>query len=103
MTTKDPLRQEKRTWEQPWLPYPEPTDAQMQRLEELLRHESGYTLTGITIKVDHDGWLVVLRANMDGQPAVHFTGGNSWQDALEVLLWEIMHKALHWKEDKYAR
>jgi len=93
----------KGTWKQPWLPYPEPTDAQLQRLVELLRYNSGYTLRGLTVKADDDGWLIVLKGSLDGQPAVHFTGGSTWQDALEVLVWEITHKALHWKDDRYAR
>lgn len=93
----------KGTWTQPTLLYPTPTDAELQRLEQVLLRESGYSLTGITIKADTDGWLIVLRANLDGQHMVHFTGGRSWQDALEVLVWEVAHKALNWKTDKYAQ
>lgn len=87
---------------QVFTPYPEPTDSQLQALVETLAWFHQVNLTGVTIKADDDGWLVVLRAEMDGQHMVHFTGGHSWQDALEVLMWEIMHKALNWKTDKYA-
>lgn len=91
------------TWTQPLLPYPSPTDAQMQRLEQLLQHDYGYTLTGLSIRDDQEGWFVVLKVVKEGKPMVHFTGGRSWQDALEVLVWEVNHKALSLRPDQYAR
>lgn len=84
------------------LMYPSPTDAQMQRLEQVLDRDYSVSLTGLNIKADGEGWFVILKAIDNGKPVVHFTGGRSWQDTLEVLVYEVNHKQLTFRPDKYA-
>lgn len=76
---------------------------QFAELGERLAWMDGTAVTRLVIKADDDGWLVVLAGRKQGKPVVHFTGGRSWFDAVEALLWEINHGRLNWRPDKYAR
>lgn len=64
---------------------------------------TGVTLMGLTLKYDPEGVLVVVKGERHGKSLVAFTGGRSWFDALEVLLWEMAHGQLTWHKDKYAK
>lgn len=79
-----------------------PIGKDMQALVELVGWNAHATLTGVNIKSDDDGWLVILKAKKNGKAVVHFTGARTWNDALEVLIYEITHDMLTWREDKYA-
>lgn len=41
-------------------------------LEERIAWATPYQLTGVTIKSDDEGWLLVLKIAKDGQHYVHF-------------------------------
>lgn len=72
-------------------------------LEQRVAWATKYELTGITIKADSEGWLVVLRLADHKGNYVHFTGGRSFQSAVEALLWEVDKGHITPKADKYAR
>lgn len=72
-------------------------------LPETVGWYTGCTVTGLTIKPDSEGFLVVLRAVERGKPVVHFTGGRSWGDAVEALMWEVHNNRLNWRPDRFAK
>lgn len=72
-------------------------------LSEVMAYMDGTLLTGITLKADDEGWLIVVKARRDGQSQVHFTGGRTYADAWESLIWEIDHGQMTWRPDKYAK
>jgi len=55
------------------------------------------------MKWDGEGWFVIIKGEKKGQAVVHFTGGHTWSDALEVIGWEVGHRATHWRPDKYPK
>lgn len=71
-------------------------------LEHRMAWGNGYQLVGLTLKADNEGWLVVLKAAKNEQYWVHFTGGRTFQDAIEAVLWEVEKDLLRWKPDRYA-
>jgi len=75
----------------------------MEDLEHMLGFYEGVYLTGMTIKRDEEGWFVVLKATRKGEAVVHYTGGRSWPEIWEFLAYEITHKQLSWRKDKYAK
>lgn len=70
--------------------------------ESLLWHE-GAQLTGMIVKEDEEGFFLILKASKRGKPVVHFTGGRSFFDAIEALLWEVEHGLVDFRPDKYAK
>lgn len=71
-------------------------------LSEQLAWHDGAVLTGINVKEDGEGFFVILKATSQGKPVVHFTGGRTFFDAVEAILWEVQHGLLNWRPDRYA-
>lgn len=69
-------------------------------LEECLVGQK-VALTGVNIKWDGEGYFVILKGVRKGVKVVNFTGGQTWADALETLGWEVSHRVLDWRPDKY--
>jgi len=101
MTKKDTKVNPPIDKEWPRVAYPTIPWTDLFRLEEVLKHDYNAHLTGLNIKTDEDGWFVILKARIGDRAVVHFTGGQHWQDALEVIGWEVGHRALNWRDDRY--
>lgn len=80
-----------------------PLSADIDSLQQTLAWTTGATLRSLTVKQDAEGWLVVLRADVNGRPMVHFTGARYWADALEVLVYEVCRGDMHWKPDRFFK
>jgi len=78
-----------------------PLDNLSQLSEHLAWHHSA-ALTGLNVKWDGEGYFVILKALVGGNPMVHFTGGRSFGDAIEALIWEVQKTSISWRPDKYA-
>jgi hypothetical protein len=74
-----------------------------EELPEVIGWCQGNVLTGLNIKRDEYGWLVVVKAESQGRSVVAFTGATYWQDIPELLRWQIEHNQLSWRDDRYAK
>lgn len=72
-------------------------------LEETLAWVYQKDLTGLNIKTDDAGFFVILKAADHKGHYVHFTGGRSFADAVEAVLWEVSTKRCNWRPDKFVR
>lgn len=82
---------------------PERLQQVLDNLPESLVWHTGAILRGVTFRKDEEGWLAILKATVDGNPVVHFTGGRYWQDLGEILAYEILSDNLVWYTDRYAK
>lgn len=71
-------------------------------LEQNLAWHYGATLMGLNVKVDKDGFFVILKARVKGVAVCHFTGGRTFADAIEAVLWEVAQKQVNFRPDKFG-
>lgn len=71
-------------------------------LEEQLAWLQNLSLVGVNIKQDDEGFFVILKVKQRGRAMVHFTGGRTFFDAVEALVWEIEHDQLRLRPDRYG-
>lgn len=83
--------------------FPHANDWCILNLPEQVIDNHGVDLTGFNIKADDDGFIIVLKGVKGGKPVVAFSGGRTWQDAVELLCYEAAHNSLQWKPDRYAK
>ena len=66
----------------------------------------GETLMGMTIQTPWkrgDDWMVVLRANFEGEPMVAFHTADTLYEVMRGVAERFVNKSLEWKEDEYAK
>lgn len=71
-------------------------------LEKVLPWYQSVTLRGYTLRYADPGWLLVVRAERNGQAVVAFTGGHSPTDCWLAFIKAIGRKGFLWKKDKFA-
>ena len=61
------------------------------------------TFTGMTIKDQEPGWLLVLRARVNGRPKVAFYGDSTLLGVYRKLYAFTVKWEHDWKDDKYSK
>jgi len=71
-------------------------------LEKVLPWYQGVTLRGYSLSYKEPGWLLVVKAERNGDKLVAFTGGYCPFDCWETFLKAIGSKGFQWKKDNFA-
>lgn len=72
--------------------------------DEVIGGYEGLTLTGLNLKKQDKGWFMVVSAKRTGgERVVAYFAGHRPYECLWLLAWQVVHKQVVWKPDKYAK
>ena len=69
--------------------------------DEITAWESGFELTGLHIKKDKKGWLLIVKVYNGSQPLVCFNRQPSYWRTIFAFGWNLKYGVIQWKRDKW--